>query len=67
MADHNQQDPGCDEPWVFVIEGPLDKDNEWHVDGSWMMLEGLDPPEEIEAMKQAAISAARERRAAKNG
>ena len=51
------------EPWIFIIDGPLDEANEWHADGSWMMLEGLDPPEEIEAMKAAAIEAARRRQA----
>lgn len=61
-----QDKPDADEePWVFVMDGPLDENNEWHVDGSWMLLDGIDPPEEVEAMKLGAIEAARARRAAK--
>jgi hypothetical protein len=65
MPDQKEPVDTGDEPWVFVMEGGLDESNEWNADGSWMMLEGLDPPEEIEAMKQAAIEAARARRAAR--
>ncbi len=54
-----------DEPWVFVIDGVVDGVNEWHADGSWMLLEGVDPPEEVEAAKVRAIDVARRRRAAR--
>ena len=53
-----------DDPWVFIVEGQLDPRNGWHADGSWMMLEGIDPPEEVEAMKAAAVEEARKRQLA---
>ena len=51
-----------EEPWVFIVDGELL--GEWDVDGSWMMLDGIDPPEEVEEMKRAAIAAAKARRRA---
>lgn len=58
-------DDDDDEDWVFVAEGTLDPLDDRQIDGSWMMLEGIDTPEEVEKMKQAAIRAGRARRAAK--
>jgi hypothetical protein len=55
--------PAGDEPWEWIIDGPLDPQNEWHADGSWMILEGIDPPDEVQAMKDAAIAAAKLRQA----
>lgn len=62
MKPTDSKKPDADEePWVFVVEGRLR--GEWDVDGSWMMLDGIDPPEEVEELKQVAIQSARNRRA----
>ena len=62
VSDAGKRSSEEEEPWVFVVEGELL--GEWDVDGSWMMLDGIDPPEEVEEMKRAAIAAAKERRRA---